>query len=447
MHRILIIDDEEKIRTLLSRILGLEGFEVMEAANCKAALKLLDKEGADVVLCDVKLPDCNGLEIIKKIKEKQADTEVIMLTAHGNIPDSVTAIKSGAFDYLTKGNDNNRIIPLIYRAIEKRKLTERVLNLEKRLEKSYSFDAILGSSDLITNAKDLARHVAETDTTVLLEGETGTGKEVFAQAIHQAGKRAAHQFVAINCAAFSRDLLEGEMFGHRAGAFTGATNNQKGLFEEANKGTIFLDEIGEMALGLQSKLLRVLESGEFIRIGDTKPTRVNLRVIAASNRDLKSEVEKGKFREDLYYRLSVFTITLPPLRTRREDIEVLALYFVKLFATKTNKRISGISTSALKALRAHEWKGNIRELKNVLERAVILCNTGKIDIAHLPEDLQLSPKSGSHEISAFSLAGAEKIHIRKVLNYTNGNKTKAAELLGIALTTLYRKLEEYQLNN
>ncbi len=446
LRRILIIDDEEKLRNLLTRIISLEGFEVLQAGDCKTALKKLEQSDIDVVLCDVKLPDSNGVELVKKIKEKFPIPEIILLTAYGNIPDSVQAIKNGAFDYITKGDENNKIIPLLYRALEKVDLAKRVQQLEKQLGGKYSFDKIIGTSKAIQKAIDLARKVAVTDTTVLLTGETGTGKEVFAQAIHQGSQRAKQSFVAINCSAFSKELLESEMFGHKAGAFTGATKDQKGLFEEANNGTIFLDEIGEMSLELQAKLLRVLETGEFIRVGETKPTKINVRIIAATYRDLQAEIEQGNFREDLYYRISTFRIHLPPLRERVIDIEALANHFINISSGRTNKKIKAVSPAFYEALKQHQWKGNLRELKNVIERSVILCDN-ELMFEHLPIELQKADntKTKSNTLSAFELASAEKLHIQKVLNYTNGNKTKTAELLGIALTTLYRKISEYGL--
>lgn len=450
MKKILIIDDEEKLRTLLARIIGLEGFEVLQAGDCKTALKKLSSNDIEVVLCDVKLPDGNGVDMVKKIKAEYPLVEVILLTAYGNIPDGVQAIKNGAFDYITKGDDNNKIIPLLYRAIEKASLTKRVEQLEKQLEGKYkySFEKIIGKSRPIMQAIELARKVTGTDTTVLLTGETGTGKEVFAQSIHQESPRSKQSFVAINCSAFSKELLENEMFGHKSGAFTGAVKDQKGLFEEANNGTIFLDEIGEMALDLQAKLLRVIETGEFLKVGETNPTKVNVRIIAATNRDLHHEIAAGNFREDLFYRISVFQIELPPLRERVVDIELLAHHFLKVFTAKTNKKIKSISGDCIEALKQHSWKGNIRELKNVIERSVILSNTNEIVLDDLPAEFHKVSHTGSanKQFSAFELASAEKIHIQKVLNYTNGNKTEAARLLNIALTTLYRKLEEYKIS-
>jgi len=446
LRKVLIIDDEEKLRTLLARIISLEGFEVLQADDCKGAWKKLDQSEVDVILCDVKLPDGNGVELSKKIKDKFPLLEIILLTAYGNIPDGVQAMKNGAFDYITKGDDNNKIIPLLYRAMEKVDLGKKVQQLEKQLSDKHSFDKIIGKSKPIQKAIELARKVATTDTTVLLTGETGTGKEVFAQAIHQESKRNRNNFVAINCAAFSKELLESEMFGHKAGAFTGANKDRKGLFEEANNGTIFLDEIGEMSLELQAKLLRVLETDEFFRVGESKPTKVNVRIIAATHRDLQKEIELGHFREDLFYRIAVFQIELPPLSERVIDIEDLANYFLKSFLFKANKKVTSISKEYIEALKQHQWNGNIRELKNIIERSVILSDD-ELAIESLPLDLQIltTPVRNDKTLSAFNLASAEKIHIQKVLNYTNGNKTKTAELLNIALTTLYRKIAEYGL--
>ena len=448
MNKVLIIDDEEKIRTLLSKIISLEGFEVLQAADCKSGLKKLEADDIDVVICDVKLPDGDGVQLSKIIKEKYPAAEIILLTAYGNIPDSVQAIKNGAFDYITKGDDNNKIIPLLYKATEKVMLAKKVLQLEKQLGNKYSFDKISGKSNIIKSAIDAAKKVAITDATVLLTGETGTGKEVFAQAIHNASIRNQQNFIALNCSAFSKELLENELFGHKAGAFTGAIKDTRGIFEEANNGTVFLDEIGEMPLDLQTKLLRVLETGEFLKVGDSKTTKINVRIVAATNRDLQKEIEAGNFREDLFYRIAVFQITLPALRERIVDIEELAAYFLRMFANKTNKKITGMSKPYLEALKLHIWKGNIRELKNVIERSVILVDSEELTVDSLPTELQQYNSNTSKEktLSAFDLASAEKIHIQKVLNYTNGNKTETARLLNIALTTLYRKIEDYQVS-
>lgn len=445
MDSILIIDDEPQIRKLLSRMMELEGYEVFQAADCQSTLKQLKLHNPQVVLCDVFLPDGNGVDLVTTIKKLYPEREVILLTAHGNIPDGVQAIKNGAFDYITKGDDNNKIIPLISRAMEqaKRNIGEKARPEEPQ---AYSFETIKGKSASMQQAVALAQKVAVTDVTVLLTGETGTGKEVFAQAIHRNSLRKNNAFIAVNCSAFSKDLLESEIFGHKAGSFTGAVKDKKGLFEVADNGTIFLDEIGEMAFELQAKLLRVLEAGEYIKIGDTKPTRVNVRIISATNRNLKKEIEQGHFREDLFYRLSVFQIHLPPLRERKEDIEILADTFIRVFSKKLGKQVESMTPEFFSALKAADWKGNIRELRNVIERSMIVCDR-QLTLQDLPLEIQnsrLENASGeSNNYSEFEMAAMEKRHIAKVLQYTKGNKTEASRLLKIGLTTLYRKIEEY----
>ena len=383
MIQILVNDDEDPIRNLLARMIELEGYKVWKASDCQSALKLLKVQPFDVVLCDVFLPDGNGVDFIREIKKHRPDAEVILRTAHGNIPDGVQAIKNGAFDYITKGDDNRKIIPTISRAVDE---------VEKKKGKiappvSYSFESIIGSSNGLKQAVALARKVADTDVPVLLTGETGTGKEVFSHAIHYASPRSQYPIMAINCSAFSKDLLESELFGYKAGAFTGAMKDKPGLFEVANHGTVFLDEIGEMAFDLQARLLRVLETGEYIKVGDTKPTKVDVRIISATNRDLKKEIENGHFREDLYFRLSVFQIHLPPLRERKEDIEMLAETFLKRFAAKLKKEIKGMTSEVVDILKGAEWRGNIRELKNVMERSAIVCDE-EVTVQDLPIDLQ-----------------------------------------------------------
>jgi DNA-binding NtrC family response regulator len=365
-----------------------------------------------------------------------------MLTAFGNIPDGVKAIKNGAFDYIMKGDDNDKIIPLLHRAMEKVRLQKRVQLLEKQVNKKFSFDNILGNSKQTREAIAIAQKVAPTDATVLLLGETGTGKEVFAQAIHGGSNRKLKPFVAVNCSAFSRELLENELFGHKAGAFTGAIKETKGLFEEANEGTIFLDEIGEMNIDLQAKLLRVLETGEFIKVGDSHAIKVNVRIIAATNRDLQRESEGGHFRVDLYYRLSTFQITLAPLRQRTKDIEPLAKHFIQVFSSKVNKTPPKMSSEFLDRLKEHEWKGNIRELKNIIERTIILSDKPTLTAEDLPLEFRMN---ADKTFTEFDLALVEKQHIQKVLHHTGGNKTETARLLNIGLTTLYRKLEEYHI--
>ena len=449
MNKILIIDDEVQIPSLLARMLELEGYEVCQAGDCKTAIKQLEIQSPDIALCDVFLPDGNGVDLVLNIKKIGPNVEVILLTAHGNIPDGVQAIKNGAFDYITKGDDNNKIIPLISRAVEKARMNVRLEKLEKKVGQTYSFDSILGESKVLKDAVSLAQKVSGTDVPVLLTGETGTGKEVFAQAIHYSSKRARQNFVAVNCSSFSKELLESEMFGHKAGSFTGALKDKKGLFEEANNGTIFLDEIGEMAFELQAKLLRILETGEYIKIGDTKPTRVNVRIIAATNRNLSQEIVAGRFREDLFYRLSVFQIHLPPLRERAGDIRLLAKAFIKSFAEQLARPVVEIAPAFLEALDSQPWKGNIRELRNVIERSMIVCESGYLDIADLPFDIQNAHYEHSNDSSpgSFELSAMERRHIARVLEYTKGNKTEAARLLKIGLTTLYRKIEEYKISD
>ncbi|MNJ93590.1 Nitrogen assimilation regulatory protein [compost metagenome] len=444
MNRVLLIDDEEKLRKLMAKIISLEGFDVIEAADIKSGLKKLEVSDVDVVLCDVKLPDGNGVETAKLIKERYPIVEIILLTAYGNIPDGVRAIKNGAFEYITKGDDNNRIIPLLYKACEKVALARRVQQLEKRLGDKLSFDKIIGKSSAIKAAIGMAQKVAVTNTTVLLTGETGTGKEVFAQAIHQASSRRERSFVAINCAAFTKDLLENELFGHKSGAFTGATKDQRGLFEEAHLGTIFLDEVGEMALELQAKILRVLETGEFLKVGDSKPTKVDVRIIAATNRNLEAEIASDHFRSDLYYRLSVFTIELPPLRERIEDIATLAQYYVDIFALKSNLKPLRMTPEFVQALEGNLWRGNIRELKNVIERSVILSEGGILGVEGLPFG-EREYREGASVLSNFLMSNMERQHIQRVMKHTNGNKAEAARLLEIGIATLYRKIEEYKI--
>lgn len=441
MNKLLIIDDEEKLRQLLKRLIILEGFDVAEAGTLKEGKKIIDRETIDVILCDVKLPDGNGVDFVKQVKLEYPAAEIILLTAYGNVPDGVQAMRNGAFDYIMKGDDNDKVIPLLHRAFDRVQLAKKLEQLQKQVGQRYSFESILGSSAGIKEAITLAKKVSVTDATVLLLGETGTGKEVFAQAIHQNSYRGNKTFIAVNCSAFTKELLESELFGHKAGAFTGAIKDKKGLFEEANGGTIFLDEIGEMPAELQAKLLRVLESGEFIKVGDTKTIRVNVRIIAATNRNLQKEIEAGHFRSDLFYRLSVFQVALPALRERAEDIPELVGHFAELFAAKTNKAVPLLHKEYVAALQQYNWPGNIRELKNIIERSVILNDDGQLTAKDLPAELQ----SGGITYSTFDLAGVEKMHIQKVLKHTHGNKTEAARLLNIGLTTLYRKIEEYQL--
>lgn len=439
---VLIIDDDDDFRSLLVRIISKEGFKVFDAANAVSGLSVLEKEKIHVLLSDVHLPDANGVELVKKIQDKHPLISTIVITGHGSIEDGVTSIKNGAFDYLVKGLDNQKIIPLINKAVEKLQLQQRIQLLEKKVSEKYSFDNIVGRSPLLTKAKELSAKVAQTDATVLLLGDTGTGKEIFAQAIHEAGSRRLNPFVAVNCSSFGKELLESELFGHKIGAFSGAIKDKKGLLEEADNGTLFLDEVGEMNIDLQAKLLRVLETQQFYKVGDSKPSQVNVRIIAATNRNLQTEAEKGNFRLDLFYRLSVFQIVLPALTERIEDIELLAQHFISFYSEKMTKPAPELTANFLNALKQHRWKGNIRELKNVIERAFILCEKQM-----LPEHLPYSFSSAGASENIFDLAEIEKQHIKKVLLHTNGNKAECARLMNIGLTTLYRKLQQYQLDS
>ena len=445
MNKILIIDDEPTIRMLLSRILELEGYEVLKAKDRATALYTLKKQVVQVVLCDVFLPDGNGVDMVQELQQLAPDAKIILLTAHGNIPDGVQAIKNGAFDYIVKGDDNRKIIPIVSRAMDAVVTEQKQQGKKKEVRaNSFTFDNIVGKSSALSDVVSQARKVAATDVSVLINGETGTGKEVFAQAIHSASGRRGEAFLALNCSAFSRELLESELFGYKAGAFTGAVKDKKGLLEEANHGTLFLDEIGEMALELQSKLLRVLETGEFVKVGDTKTTHVDVRILSATNRNLKEEIANGRFREDLYFRLSVFRILLPPLRQRRDDILLLAQHFIGLYARQIGRTAPSLSTEAKNIFLAYPWPGNVREMMNAIEHALIVCED-EITRHDLPIDMLTGDTSTAADDS-FDLKSVERNHIIKVLHHTHGNKTETARLHKIGLTTLYRKIEEYGIN-
>ncbi len=441
MNKILIIDDEPTIRMLLSRILELEGYEVLKAKDRVTALYTLKKQEVQVVLCDVFLPDGNGVDMVRELQVLAPAAKIILLTAHGNIPDGVQAIKNGAFDYIVKGDDNRKIIPIVSRAMDAIASEQKKKPASTPAAKSHTFDTIVWKSHAISDVITQAKKVATTDVAVLINGETGTGKEVFAQSIHNASNRSSQPFLALNCSAFSRELLESELFGYKAGAFTGAVKDKKGLLEEANHGTVFIDEIGEMALELQSKLLRVLETGEFVKVGDTKTTRVDVRIISATNRNLKDEIANGRFREDLYFRLSVFRIEIPPLRQRKEDILPLADYFIERFAKQIGRPAPALSSEAKNLFMAYPWPGNVREMMNATEHALIVCDS-EITRHDLPIDM-LSGDTSTVADDSFDLKSVERNHIIKVLNHTRGNKTETARLLKIGLTTLYRKIEEY----
>lgn len=438
---VIIIDDEQSIRDLLSRILSLEGFDVASFESAKEALESIEMRFYHIAIIDVKLPDINGIELTKIIKERSPETEIIVMTAYATIKDGVEAMKNGAYDYFEKGKDEDEIILKINQAADKAVLKRKVRELQNKIEKHFNFSSISGKSKSISDAIELAKKVADTDTAVLLLGETGTGKELFSQAIHEASRRKSKPFIAINCSAIPKDLQESELFGYVKGAFTGAIKYKKGFFEAADGGTIFLDEIGDMSLETQSKFLRVLETNSFTKVGDTKSTTVDVRVISATNKDLKSEIESGHFKNDLFYRLNTFTIYLPPVRERKDDLELLITSFIGNYNEKLNKQISGVNEEFLSKLKEYSFPGNIRELKNIVERAMILCSGNELTLNELPEEI--FEQKNNNNIHSESLKEIEKQHILKTYSENKHNKTVTAEKLGIGSVTLYRKLKEY----
>ena len=447
---LLLIDDEARLRQLLAQVLELEGYTVLQAPDAYRGLALLGQHAAEVlvVLSDVKLPDAHGVELLPRFQALAPEAEVVLLTAFGTIPDGVKAMKLGAFDYLTKGDFEQQLVVVVERAAEKARLRRRVAELEKRVGQGHTFESMIGAAPALRRAQDLARQVAPTDSTVLLEGPTGAGKELFAQAVHQASGRRSKPFVAVNCSAFPRELLESELFGYKKGAFTGALSDKKGLLEEANGGTLFLDEIGELELNVQAKFLRVLELQQFTKLGDTKPTNVNVRLVAATNRNLKQEAAEGRFRPDLYYRLSVFTIVVPPLSARPTDVPLLAAFFLRHFAARLTKRLPGLAPETLALLQAYPWPGNVRELKNVLERAAILAPADQpLAADYLPDEFHaLTRPRPLTDAGDDSLRALEARHIQRFMQELGGNKPEVAKRLGIGLTTLYRKLQEYEIS-
>ncbi len=440
---LLIIDDETSLRTLLTQVLKLEGYDIFQAETAKQGKEILSRERISVVVTDVRLPDANGIELIEDLKTLNPDIEVVVITAFGTIEDGVKAMRSGAFDYITKGDDDDKIILTIEKASEKAALRRQLRDLQRRVESKVEFSKLIGKSESFSKAVELAKMVAQTDTTVLLLGETGTGKELFAEAIHRSSKRRNRPFVAINCSAIPKDLQESELFGHKKGAFTGAISDKIGFFEEADTGTILLDEIGDMTPETQTKLLRSLESRTVTRLGETKPRSVDIRIIAATNANLKLAIEDKHFREDLYYRINGFTIYLPPLRERQDDIELLAMHFIAVFSDSLQKLITGMNDEFKQLIKTHRWTGNIRELKNAIERAVILSSGSILTADLLPEEIQKPGGPASNGSGVRTLDEVEREHTLKVLKLADGNKAQAAKLLGIGTATLYRKLKEF----
>ncbi len=442
-EKILLIDDEPNIKHLLAKILGLEGFKVDTAENAAEGLVKLDKNPYSVLITDVKLPDANGISLVKSVKSKYPQMEIIVITAFGNIQDGVNAMKNGAYDYIVKGSDGDDVIASVKNALEKISLSSHLGNLKKRTGNASDISSIVSKSELIKQAIEYAEKVADTDSTVLLLGETGTGKELFAHLIHNHSARKDKPFTAINCSAIPKDLQESELFGYVKGAFTGAIKDKKGFFEEASGGTLFLDEVGDMSADTQAKLLRFLETNKFIKVGDTKETELDLRIISATNKDIEQETESGNFRKDLYYRLNSFTISLPPLRQRKEDIEELANYFL-INSVKLKKNISKISEDFLEKLNNYNWPGNIRELKNIIERAMILADGDTLTINLLPKEYFTNQTDSIfHFGKDVTLDRLEKEYILKIYDECDKNKTLTAKKLGIGSATLYRKLKEY----
>lgn len=444
--KILLVDDEEDILNILKFLLEKEGYEVDTAPNGEEALKKVEKKYYDVVLTDLRMPGIDGMIVLEKTKELRPSTEVVIMTAYASIESAVEAVKKGASDYIVKPFINEDLKMRIKRIIEHRNLQREVEILKYQLSQKVVGDNFFGTSPQMQEILKLLEKIIPTKSTVLILGESGTGKGVLAEFIHYSSPRKDKPFISINCSAIPENLLESELFGYKKGAFTGAVSDKKGLIELANGGTLFLDEIGDMPLNLQAKLLKFLESGEFIPLGDTIKKQVDVRVIAATNKDLETLIKEGKFREDLYYRLNVIEIKIPPLRERKEDIPALIYFFIDKLSKVHEKNIKGITSDALSCLINHEWPGNVRELKNVIERAIILATGEYITLDELPERIK---KEKTEIISTKPLKEAleefEKNIILNTLRQCSNNKEAAAKLLGIDLATLYRKLKKFQI--
>ncbi|WP_305045566.1 sigma-54-dependent transcriptional regulator [Geoalkalibacter sp.] len=449
-HVIYLCDDEEGMLRYLRKTVAEWGFEARSHNSPTALLSALEKEDeGGVLLLDIRMPEMDGLEVLARVREKRPDLGVIMMTGYGTIDSAVEAIKQGAFDYLTKPFPEERLETAIAHCLERQRLLAENRALKKDLHGHLLPGEIIYRSRRFREVHDLARRAAAGDVSVLLLGESGTGKELVAAAIHYASPRAERRFLALNCAALTETLLESQLFGHVRGAFTGAAQNQKGLLEEAHGGTLFLDEVGELSPALQAKLLRVLQEGEFIPVGATRAKRVDVRFVAATNKNLEDMVARGAFREDLFYRLNVFALRLPPLRERPEDVEVLAEHFLRRAAMRLGRPLRGIAPEALAALRDYAWPGNVRELQNVIERGVILAQGDALSCADLP--LQLSRPQAPAMVAEddgqgpVTLADAERVQIQRILRRTGWNKSRAARLLDITRRTLDRKIQDYHL--
>jgi len=436
--RVLIADDEAVVRDSMREWLIDAGYEVFTAENGPQALEIIDRERLEIVLADLVMPGMDGIELMKRAKELSPNISVIIVTAYGSIPTAIAAMKEGAYDYIEKPFCPERVELLIQKLVEHHNLVQENISLRQKLEDRYRFENIIAKSHKMQNVIELIKTVAKSNASVLIVGETGTGKELVARALHSQSHRYAKPFVAVSCAALPESLLESELFGHERGSFTGAIAQRKGRFELANRGTLFLDEIGEISANTQVHLLRVLEEKEFVRVGGTEPVRVDVRLVNATNKDLRRAVERGVFREDLYYRINVVTIEIPPLRERKEDIPLLANHFLSKFAQENQKDIADFSPEATELLMNYEWPGNVRELENAIERAVILARDNSIAAA------ELAPEGLAH-LSALSkdLREVERDHILNVLAQTGGNYSQASSILGITRMTLYNKAKAY----
>ena len=441
--KVLVVDDEAIIRDSLHDWLTDTGYQVFTAENGPQALEIIQREGLRIVITDLVMPGMDGIELMKSAKEMSSNIEVIIITAYGSIPTAITAMREGAYDYIEKPFCPERAELLIEKLVEHQGLIKENISLHQKLEERYRFENIIAKSPKMQRVIEVIKVVGKSNATVLITGDTGTGKELVARAIHSQSHRRGKPFVAVSCAALPESLLESELFGHEKGSFTGAYTQKKGKFEVANRGTLFLDEIGEMSANIQVHLLRVLEEKEFTRVGGNELVKVDVRVISATNRDVKQAVANGQFREDLYYRLNVVNIELPPLRQRREDIPLLAQHFLKKFAVENQKEITDFSPEATDFLLKYEWPGNVRELENAIERAVILAKNSCIEVADLSQQNLVPTHSTS---PGTNLKQVEKTHIQDVLTETGGNYTKAARVLGISRMTLYNKIKAYGLN-
>ena len=449
---VLIVDDEESTLRGLKQGLADKAYTILTADRAEAAIEALREQTVDVMLTDLRMPGMDGLELMKMAKKISPHTQTIMLTAYGTVENAVDAMKHGAFNYLTKPVNLDNLELLVKQAIETRELVTENIELRRRLEEKYGFENILGGSAAMERVFESVRQIAPTKANVLLLGESGTGKELIANAIHANSPRREGPFVAVHCAALAKTLLESELFGHERGAFTGAVASKPGKLERADGGTLFLDEISEIDLDVQVKLLRVLETWEFERVGGLKPITVDVRLIAATNRELDVLVKGGAFREDLYYRLNVVSITVPPLRERREDIPILVEAFLAEFAAANRKKVTGITAEALDALTAYDWPGNVREVRNVIESLIVLTQSPEITLDMLPAQFKAPaepPAAGARRPGSVllppgtSLQEAERLLIEETLRKTGSNVSQAAKLLGVSRRTLHRKINEY----